>query len=332
MMASNAPLASVIIPTYNREQQLVDTIEYVLGNTYPAFELIVVDQTEEHKEEVAEKLNALQSDDRFQYVQLPIANLPLARNVGLHVSQGEIIVFIDDDVELDTDFIAAHVTQYESDDVAAVGGRIIDRGTRVEDKSGDSTPGQLEPDGTRTPYFWKEQPATIGWGMGCNMSFRRSVLDEIGGFDERYTGIAKNEEIDVFSRLQQAEYRVTFAPDARVIHLNAASGGCRSREEALKRAGNVLRCEALFMMQHVGQHSIHGFFHVVKNGLHQAKHTASSLPSTSAYHYLKNLSQLWIAYLLGIHSHFFDGADRLSRQVDLPSSTKSGTGPQSFTA
>ena len=255
-------LVSVVIPTYQREDQLVNTISYVLSNTYPTFEVIVVDQTEQHTPMVAEALALFRQNTKFQHLQIPIANLPLARNVGLRRSKGDIIIYIDDDVELGEDFIEAHAKCYEDPRIGAVGGRIINLHGQASDPTGNAKPGQILSDGTRTTHFYKTQRARIDWGMGCNMSFRRTALEEINGFDERYSGAAKHEDIDVFVRVRQAGYTAIFEPAASLIHLKAVGGGCRAQGEDLRRARSYLRSEIFFFMV-----SGRGFLSTIKRGI-----------------------------------------------------------------
>ena len=73
---------SVIVATYNRGATLADTIESVLKSDYPRFELVVVDQTAHYPAAVERRLRALQERHGYRHLQLPAANLPLARNVG----------------------------------------------------------------------------------------------------------------------------------------------------------------------------------------------------------------------------------------------------------
>ena len=250
--------ASVVIPTYNREQQLVETIEYVLATPYPDFEVIVVDQTDEHTPEVAAALEEFQHDDRLTYIQLPIANLPLARNVGLNEAQGDVIIYVDDDVELDPDFVAAHVKRYADASVGAVAGRIITPNVGPDENSsgalaGRPRPGRLRVDGNHESHF--NQTAYTGdveWGQGCNMSFRRTALVESGAFDERFTGNAFHEEVDAFVRVRDQGYRAVFEPEARLVHLKEATGGCRSQQDQVEYLCTVYRNQSLFYFKNQG--------------------------------------------------------------------------------
>ena len=92
------PKISVTIPTLNREEPLCNTLRYFLETeTYPSFEVIVVDQSDGHLEATRDFL--VRTADKFCYVSTDYKGLPKARNHGTRLARGEIVVFVDDDVE-----------------------------------------------------------------------------------------------------------------------------------------------------------------------------------------------------------------------------------------
>ena len=58
---SDRPIWSVIVPTYQREKVLCETIEYLLGLSYPHYELLVIDQTRRHEKETEQFLRACET-------------------------------------------------------------------------------------------------------------------------------------------------------------------------------------------------------------------------------------------------------------------------------
>src|ERR1700733_2038251 len=110
-MQLSSPSVSVIIATYNRGEVLCDTVAMALAQDYPDFEVIVVDQTPEPPAMVREFVKA--AGDRLRYVRREIPNLPAARNTGIRIARGEIVVFIDDDVIIGPEYVTAHVRLYE---------------------------------------------------------------------------------------------------------------------------------------------------------------------------------------------------------------------------
>jgi GT2 family glycosyltransferase len=134
----NWPLISVIIPTYGREEPLRDTLEDVLKQDYPTFEILVVDQTPTHKPEIQAYLEQLAGDRKIHWFRVDWASLPGARNYGVRRASGDIILFIDDDVQMPAGCLKAHARNYlERPEVGAVAGRVFDRMKLAE--KGDSS-------------------------------------------------------------------------------------------------------------------------------------------------------------------------------------------------
>src|SRR5690348_12211162 len=103
-MKTNQPKISVVIPTYGRDQVLVDTIGDVLKQKFDSFELLIVDQSVKHDKTTTTFLNQLQ-DDRVRYFLVSPPSLPAARNFAIAHAKSDIVLFIDDDVILKENFI-----------------------------------------------------------------------------------------------------------------------------------------------------------------------------------------------------------------------------------
>ncbi|MEG3924720.1 MULTISPECIES: glycosyltransferase family 2 protein [unclassified Microcoleus] len=92
----NLPLVSVIIPAYNAEPFIEETLKSVLAQTYPAIEVLVVDDgSQDRTPEIVEKIS--QKDARVQLLKQQNAGVAAARNLGIQQSRGEYIAPIDAD-------------------------------------------------------------------------------------------------------------------------------------------------------------------------------------------------------------------------------------------
>ena len=90
-MNTHLPLVSVIIPAYNRDRYLAEAIESVLAQTYPAIELIVVDDgSSDRTAEVAQRY-------ALTYHFQPNGGISAARNAGIALATGEFLAFLDSD-------------------------------------------------------------------------------------------------------------------------------------------------------------------------------------------------------------------------------------------
>src|ERR1700683_5328109 len=100
MTTSFKPLVSVVIPTYNRTKQTIAAIESVLAQTYPHFEIIVVDDgSTDGSGEVIQRFIDQKTNGSHQilFVGQPNQGASIARNTGIERAQGEYIAFLDSD-------------------------------------------------------------------------------------------------------------------------------------------------------------------------------------------------------------------------------------------
>jgi glycosyltransferase involved in cell wall biosynthesis len=224
---------SVIIPTYQREAVLRDTLKSVLQQGYPDFEVIVVDQTPVHKPETQALLERLAAEGQITLYRVNWASLPAARNYAIERCRGDIVVFIDDDVELPPGFLQAHACNYgQRPEVGAVAGRVFDR-MKLAESDGrvieDLPPKAMDPG---IGWYYVDLVNTVKaqqviTARGCNMSFRRAVFDQFGlRFDERFYGSAVREESDFCLRMRQTGLMIWYDPAAHLVHLGEATGGC----------------------------------------------------------------------------------------------------------
>ncbi|MBD2571288.1 hormogonium polysaccharide biosynthesis glycosyltransferase HpsN [Anabaena lutea] len=230
----NYPLISVVIPTYRREKLLQDSIVDVLKQEYPHFEVLVVDQTQTHEPETQAFLEEMSAAGKIKLMRLDWASLPGARNYAVRRSQGEIILFIDDDVELEPGFLSAHVKNYlQNPEIGAVAGRVFDR-MKLGDSGGKLEIEYLPPEAMDPGIAWYHidlvhttKPQQVLTARGCNMSFRREIFTKYGlRFDERFRGSAVREESDFCLRVRKTGYKIWYDPEAHLVHLGEETGGC----------------------------------------------------------------------------------------------------------
>jgi hypothetical protein len=88
----------------------------------------------------------------------------------------------------------------------------------------------------------------VDWICGAFMLGRRSVVEEVGGFDEDY--FMYSEDMDLCYRVRQRGYRVCYFPEAAVTHLGNRSA---VRKWGERREGEIVRTEMLFLRKHKGR-------------------------------------------------------------------------------
>jgi GT2 family glycosyltransferase len=234
------PSVSVIIPTYRREEPLKETLEDVLKQDYPAFEVLVIDQTPTHTPDIQTYLEQLAQAKKIRWFRVSWASLPGARNYGVRRATGEIILFIDDDVKLPEGYLQAHARNYqERPEIGAVAGRVFDRMKLADSQkiNTNNTPYSIEylpPEAMDPGIAWyyidlvhTVKPQRVISTRGCNMSYRREIFIKHGiWFDERFRGGAVREESDFCLRLRQTGYHIWYDPEAYLVHLGEETGGC----------------------------------------------------------------------------------------------------------
>lgn len=219
---------SCIIPTLGRCRILCDTIEMLLGQTYPAHEIFVVDQTLEPDEATMRSLEAWHQQGRICWLRQTEPNASKARNAGALAASGRVLLFLDDDIRVKPDFLAAYAETFERTGAKAVSGQVLeeDAGTvdEMPPKAFDPQIGWL--------YFRKNysKECQTTFMISCNAAVLRDVFLALGGMDENYSKGAFREESDFAQRFSSAGYSVAFQPRASIYHFGsskAPEGGAR---------------------------------------------------------------------------------------------------------
>lgn len=97
-MTADCPTVTVVLPTYNDAAHLRRAIGSVVGQTTPAWELLVVDDASTDE---TEQVVATHDDPRIRYLRLPAnTGVAVAQNAGIDEARGDLVVFLHSDDEL----------------------------------------------------------------------------------------------------------------------------------------------------------------------------------------------------------------------------------------
>lgn len=232
--AKKRPTISIAIPTYQREQVLIDTLGYLLALAEPADEILIVDQTKAHMLATAEALGSLNEVGRIRWLRLPHPSICAAMNRALQEARGELILFLDDDIVPGNQLVAAHRTRYADPSVCAVVGQILQPGQEVT-RGARGFGGKGIWRDLEFP-FNSDMPAVIHNCMAGNLSLRRSLAIEAGGFDEFFDGVAYRFETEFCRRFIRKAGKIVYEPAAMIRHLQAVRGGTRTYGNPLTSA------------------------------------------------------------------------------------------------
>jgi glycosyltransferase involved in cell wall biosynthesis len=197
------PAVSVVICAYNAAETLDECLRNVAVLDYPRLEVIVVDDGS-----VDETAEIAQRHSGVRLVRLDHAGLSEARNVGFRTATRELVAYLDADAYPPPEWIRYLALGSLGDGVAASGGPNV--------PPHDDPPGaQVVAHSPGAPIPVLYRPDRALHVPGCNMAFRRQVLDELGGFDPDLTSA---EDTDFELRLRERGLELGYHPAAFVWH------------------------------------------------------------------------------------------------------------------
>jgi glycosyltransferase involved in cell wall biosynthesis len=197
------PYISVVVCSYNGAATIRDCMAGLMQLDYPNYEVIVVNDGS------LDTTADIVREYPVNLITTPNRGLSNARNSGLYAAKGEIIAYIDDDAYPDPHWLRYLAAAYLTSSHAGIGGPNI---APAEDgpiaKCVANSPG-----GPVHVLLSDEIAEHI---PGCNMSFRKEALMEIGGFDPIYR--SAGDDVDICWRIQQTGRTIGFHPAALVWH------------------------------------------------------------------------------------------------------------------
>jgi len=214
---------SVVIPTYQREQVLLNTIDSLQNLDQSPAEIIVVDQTLKHERKTVQQLSWLHNSNIIHWERLTKPSIPHAMNVGLLQSNHEIVLFVDDDILPCDNLIVAHYNAHSTEYAKLVAGQVFQPWNIDVPESSEDEPF----------CFSSSKRKWIKEFIGCNFSVKRSIALKVGGFDENFVHVAYRYEAEFADRLRANGGKILFEPDASIHHLKLTQGGTRSYGEHL---------------------------------------------------------------------------------------------------
>lgn len=192
------PLISVVIPAYNAEQFLDETLESVLSQTYENWECIIVnDGSTDNTESIAKKW--CEKDARFRYFYKENSGASDTRNFGIKEARGEYIAFLDADDLYMPNFLEVCIENLVEKDVDLVAPKMLEfwdvQNEVIEDE-----------DKKDYLYSGKEGIALFLHSNRITMALlcKKSVMDEVGGF----TWHKKAEDLHCWLKVLFAGYKI----------------------------------------------------------------------------------------------------------------------------
>jgi GT2 family glycosyltransferase len=222
---NKADLVSIVIPNWNGKKFLSPCLDSLLGQTYRNFEIIVVDNGSKDgsidllKERYPQvKLLALQHNTGFSF----------AVNRGIEASSGEYIGLINNDTKVHEQWLDAMVSALKNhNEIGSAACKMLSLDDpTIFDGAGDGLRRGMLParigHGEKDIGQFNNQRYVLGACGGAAL-YRKSMLDEIGLFDEDF--FAYLEDVDLGLRAQSAGFKCLYIPEAIIYHLGCGTTG-----------------------------------------------------------------------------------------------------------
>lgn len=205
----NMPYFSIIVPVYNRVDEVRDLLDSLSQQTSMDFEVVIVEDGSSVRcdgvvKEYSEKIS-------IQYFYKENEGRSIARNYGLERANGEYFLFFDSDCVIPPEYIATIKSALDANYTDCFGGPDSAHSsfTDTQKAINYSMTSFLTTGGIRGGKVQLEKfvPRTF------NMGYSRKVWEKVGGFREMFS-----EDIDMSTRIRQAGFSISLIRDAYVYH------------------------------------------------------------------------------------------------------------------
>ena len=209
-------LVSIIIPSYNYENFIIEAINSALSQSHSNIEIIVVDDGS--TDETASIVRALaKNDERIFYIHQYNQGLSAARNTGVKRSKGEFIVFLDADDILHPEKIQAHLEHFSQKPKADIS---YGRSRYFLSGKPEETFANIDLDNTEWMSGVSGNAAAVmpllvvnNIMPVCSAMLRRTVVEQVGDFD---TTLKSLEDWDYWLRATTIDCIFSFSADERL--------------------------------------------------------------------------------------------------------------------
>lgn len=298
----NEPIISIIIPAYNSDKYIANTLHSVLCQDFKYIEIVVVDDgSTDNTRQVVEQLQ--QKDSRIRYFYQENKGVSMARNLGIDNAEGTFITFLDSDDELEPIFLEtmhSYIKSFEGDLYYC--GYYCRRQGKITAK----VPANFETVGDPLEYVLKGKmlASVSSWCI------RRSFLQEIGLYF--FQGCSYGEDMEFFYKLL---YRID---PQRLVSVKAYLNNYNVRSNSLSQRENLWYSSVRTFGDVYAKKRVYDYFR-------KFKHPRSSLYISLAAQRLKKiyLYYLWGTLLLSPKKDFcllFQNycIDKKSYPLDIP--------------
>jgi glycosyltransferase involved in cell wall biosynthesis len=205
------PTVSIVVPAYNEEKNIEECIKSLLTLDYQNKEIIIVDDhSTDRTADIVSKYPVIliRRSQRGGHAA--------ARNDGIKAAKGEIIAFTDADCITDRAWLKNLIRNYDNPTVGGVGGVVLSKSQNLLAKYRTYR--------EREEYEKHDISKTNVTNLpGGNASYRKEVLEKVGGFDPRFSAPIGQATLELGYRILRAGYKLVGETDAVVFHTYGGS-------------------------------------------------------------------------------------------------------------
>lgn len=216
-------LISFLICTYNRSNYLSGTLSSILKivNNYDVEVIIVDNNSTDNTSEIVDSFIAQFKNNKIIYFKETKQGLSNARNRALKIANGDVVMFIDDDVLLDVGYIENVYKEFSSNDSKIIAGKIL---LKFEDEKPKWLTSDLENYLSKLDLGneYRELKIPNEWIVGANMLFSRNVLPLVQfnpNLGRSKMNLISGEEILLMNFLIKKGYKVYYHPEILLYHI-----------------------------------------------------------------------------------------------------------------
>lgn len=218
-------MLSVILCTYNRERYIYNVLQSIAAGGFGDYEIVLVNNNStDGTESECQRFAKDHPEVAMRYCVEKQQGLSYARNRGIMESQGEVLVYVDDDAVVNREYLQTYADFFSRNkEAVAAGGPITPRYDGCEEPSWMShytrqlVTGELNL-GTREREFPKG-----AFPGGGNAAYRKSVFNEVGLFNvelgRKGNSLIGAEEKDLFDKMTSRGMKFYYLPNAILYHL-----------------------------------------------------------------------------------------------------------------
>jgi glycosyltransferase involved in cell wall biosynthesis len=230
------PLVSILIPCYNAEKYIAETIDSVISQTYTNWECIIVDDhSTDNSVEIVEQY-CRQYPEKIRLCRNPRKGACAARNVAFEKSKGEYIQYLDADDLLSSNKIEEQIKLFKKYGDKTITncrwGRFIDNPSEVKWEH------QIINHNYDNPIYWLSD-SWMGNGMAANCSWLtpRQLIEKAGSWDESLT---INQDGEFFCRVLVQAETIKFCKSVGVYYRSGLNDSITQKKNTSKTKAESL--------------------------------------------------------------------------------------------